>query len=97
MQRGPPRPLPELAAGDAHDLDAGLLQPVVGLGVALVGDDQPGREREGVVAVVPLLALGGDRVEPGVDGAQRSMPIAAAAASRKGRGSPAPARRPPRA
>ena len=57
----------ELRAGDPHDLDAGGLERRVGHGVALVGDRQPGREGEGVVAVVPLLALGGDRVEPGVD------------------------------
>src|SRR3954453_22010449 len=56
----------ELAAGDAQDLDAGGLEPAVGLDVALVGDAQSRREREGVVAVVPLLAFGGHRVESGV-------------------------------
>ena len=57
----------ELGAGDRDDLDAGLLEPGVGLDVALVGDRHARRDREGVVAVVPLLALGGDRVEAGVD------------------------------
>src|SRR5437660_1391066 len=47
----------QLAARDADDLDAGGLEPAVGLDVALVGDTQPRRECEGVVAVVPLLAF----------------------------------------
>src|SRR5664280_1733431 len=57
----------EFATGDAHDLDSGLLQPGVGLHVALVRDGQARPDREGVVAVVPLLALGGHGVQPGVD------------------------------
>src|SRR5687767_5356163 len=57
----------ELGAGDPDDLDAGVLEPVVGLVVALVRHRDPWRQGEGVVAVVPLLALGGDRVEAGVD------------------------------
>ena len=61
----------ELGAGDPDDLDAGLLEAGVGLVVALVGDGDPRREGQGVVAVVPLLALGGDRVEAGVDLVQR--------------------------
>ena len=61
----------QLRAGDADDLDAGLLEAVVGLVVALVGDGDARCEGEGVVAVVPLLALGGDRVEAGVDLVQR--------------------------
>src|SRR3954470_23533385 len=48
----------ELAAGDAYHLDARVLELRVGLHVALVGDRQPRRDRQRVVAVVPLLALG---------------------------------------
>ena len=36
----------QLRAGDAHDLDAGLLEPGVRLVVALVRHGDPGRERE---------------------------------------------------
>ena len=61
----------QLGAGDPDHLDAGVLQPVVGLVVALVGDRDPRCERQGVVAVVPLLPLGGDRVEAGVDPVHR--------------------------
>ena len=50
--------LAELEALDGDHLDAGLAQRGVGAGVALVGDDDPGLERDDVVAVVPLLALG---------------------------------------
>src|SRR6478735_11996057 len=57
----------ELGTGDRDHLDAGLLEAGVGLDVALVGDCHAGCDGERVVAVVPLLALGGDRVEPGVD------------------------------
>ena len=71
MQRGPPRPEPSSEPAIRDDLDAGLLEAGVGLVVALVGDRHPRRERQGVVAVVPLLALGGDRVEAGVDLVQR--------------------------
>ena len=67
MQRGPPRPEPSSEPAIRTHLDAGVLEPVVGLVVALVGDRHPRREGQGVVAVVPLLALGGDRVEAGVD------------------------------
>ena len=57
----------EFRARDRHDLDAGRLERGVGDGVPLVGHRDPRGHGEGVVAVVPLLALGGDRVEPGVD------------------------------
>src|SRR3954454_9859893 len=57
----------QLGAGDPDHVDAGVLQPGVCLVVPLVGDGHPRRQRQGVVAVVPLLALGGDRVEAGVD------------------------------
>src|ERR1051325_11449337 len=55
----------ELAAGDRHDGDPGPPQGGVGVVVALVGDDDTGGEREHVVAVVPLLALGFDAVAAG--------------------------------
>src|SRR4051794_6666658 len=61
----------ELAARDAQDFDAGGFKPTVGLGIALVGHAQARCEREGVVAVIPLLTFGRDRVESGVDDAQR--------------------------
>src|SRR5262249_59306789 len=47
--------LAELEALDRDDLDPGLAQRGVGAGVALVGDDHPGLERDHVVPVVPLL------------------------------------------
>src|SRR3954468_10521416 len=72
--RHAPRTAPaaaELAAGDAQDFDAGGFKPAVGLSVALVSHAQTRCEREGVVAVVPLLTFGRDRVESGVDYPQR--------------------------
>src|SRR5690606_39314641 len=60
----------ELGAGDGEHLDPGVGQPGVGDLVALVGDDHAGRQRQGVVAVVPLFAFGGDHVRAGVDDAQ---------------------------
>src|SRR5262252_6824857 len=59
--------LAELEALDRDDLDAGLAQRGVGARVALVGDDHPGFEGDHVVAVVPLLALGLERVAAGLD------------------------------
>ena len=70
MQRGPPRPVPQLGARDRQHLDPLGRQAGVRLGVALVRDDDARRERERVVAVVPLLALGGHRVQAGVDDPQ---------------------------
>ena len=61
----------QLGAGDPDHLDAGLLEPAVGAVVAFVGDGQPGCQGQRVVAVVPLLAFGGHRVEAGVDVVQR--------------------------
>src|SRR5674536_153771 len=49
----------EFGADDRNDLDARLAQQRIGLGVAVVGEDHPGLERDGVVATVPLLALRG--------------------------------------
>ena len=57
----------ELGAGDRDDLDAGAAQPRVGVDVALVGDDDAGRDGEDVVAVVPLLALGLVAVAAGLE------------------------------
>src|SRR3954469_12611134 len=51
-------PLAELLPGDREHLDAGLRQLRVRRLVALVGDHDPRRERDDVVAVVPLVALG---------------------------------------
>src|SRR6476661_2514435 len=57
----------ELRAGDRADLDARLLQlPDRGL-VALVPDDHARAERDHVVPVVPLLALGLELVAAGGD------------------------------
>src|SRR2546421_9413636 len=61
---------PQLAAGDGHHLDALLSQPRVRLAIALVGHYVPWAEGERVVAVVPLLTLGGHRVESRVDDPQ---------------------------
>jgi hypothetical protein len=66
MQRGPPRPEPS-----SEPLIAMTSMPARSscalVYVALVGHAEPGRDRQRVVAVVPLLAFGGDRVEAGVD------------------------------
>src|SRR5271166_6484559 len=59
--RHAPRPAAsaaELGAGDRDHLDPGVAEPGVRVDVALVGDDDAGREREHVVAVIPLLARG---------------------------------------
>src|SRR5215218_10899469 len=57
----------ELAAPDGDDFDTGLAQERVGVGVAVVGDDDARLERHHVVAVVPLLALGLVGVAAGPD------------------------------
>ena len=43
---------------DGDDLDAGLAQQRVGVGVAVVGEDDAGFDGDEVVAAVPLLTLG---------------------------------------
>ena len=48
----------ELVADQRHDLDAVVGEQAVGVGVALVAEDDAGCDREVVVGVVPLLALG---------------------------------------
>src|SRR4029453_3334860 len=68
-----PRPSPtaaQLAARDSDDLDAGLLEPCVGLDVSLLRHAEPGGYRQRVIAVVPLLAFGCDRIKAGVNHAQ---------------------------
>src|SRR6185436_15037877 len=57
----------ELGAGDRDHLDARGRKPVVGLDIALVRHRYLGLDGESVIAVVPLLTLGGYRVEPGID------------------------------
>ena len=74
MQWPPPRPRPSSRAADGDHLDAGLAQQRVGVGVAVVGDDDAGLERHDVVAVVPLLALGLVGVAAGLDHAQLVEP-----------------------
>ena len=56
---------PELLAGDRQHLDAGLRELRVRRLVALVGDDDTRLERDDVVAVVPLVALGLELVAGG--------------------------------
>ena len=71
MQRGPPRPEPSSEPAIlTTSMPASSSRSLV-LVVALVGDCDPRGQRQGVVAVVPLLALGGDRIQPGVDLVQR--------------------------
>src|SRR5207253_283703 len=60
----------ELLARDRADLDPGLGELRVRGLVALVRDDDAGRERDDVVAVVPLVALGLELVAAGRDDAQ---------------------------
>src|SRR5574337_1409743 len=59
----------ELAAAHRDHLDPGLAQQRVGVGVAVVGDDHAGLERDHVVAVVPLFALRLPGVAAGLDDA----------------------------
>src|SRR5690606_5646961 len=52
----------QLATRDLDHLHALRTEEPVGDGVALVGQDQAGPERQQVAAVVPLLARGGPRI-----------------------------------
>src|SRR5690242_1973270 len=61
--------LAEFEPTDGDHLDPRLAQGGVRTGVALVGDDDPGFERDDVVPVVPLLALGLEGVPAGLDDA----------------------------
>src|SRR5690606_10672852 len=49
---------PQFAGADGDDLDAGLAQQGIGVGVAVVADDHARLQADHVVAVIPLLALG---------------------------------------
>src|SRR6185437_7555470 len=60
-------PAPQLGAANGDDLDAGLAQKRVGIGIAVVGHDHTGLESDDVVAVVPLLPLGLPAVAAGPD------------------------------
>src|ERR1700751_3586240 len=57
----------ELLSRNGVDLDPGGRQPLVGHFVSLVRDDDARRERDEVVAVVPLVALGLELVSSGGD------------------------------
>src|SRR5690606_12694594 len=57
----------EFGRRDGQHLDTGGLEPGVGLHIAFVGDHHTGRDGQRVVAVVPLLAFGDHRIEPGRD------------------------------
>src|SRR4029453_8224136 len=66
--------LAQLEALDGDDLDPGLAHLGDRVGVALVGDDHAGLERDDVVAVVPLLALLLVGVAAGLDPPQLGYP-----------------------
>ena len=57
----------ELLPGDRVKLDSRACQLCVGGLVALVADDLPGAQRDDVVAIVPLVALGFELVSAGGD------------------------------
>ena len=67
MQRGPPRPRPSSKPAIVMTSMPSRRSSGVGGDVALVGDDDAGRECEHVVAVVPLLALGLEAVAAGLE------------------------------
>src|SRR2546430_17625551 len=64
----------QLGADDGDDVDTGLAQQGVGVGVAVVGDDNPWFESHQVVAAVPLLPGGGVDVAAGLDDAELAEP-----------------------
>src|SRR5690606_18596168 len=63
----PAAPAAELRARYRDHLDALLAQAGVGVHVAVVGDHYAGLEREHVVALVVLLALGAEGIAAGLD------------------------------
>src|SRR5437763_16588013 len=67
----------ELGSAHRDDFDAGLAQQCVCVGVAVIGHNYAGLERDDVVAVIPLLALGPPRVSPEFNNLQRtaSQPV----------------------
>ena len=60
----------QLGADDRDHFDALLAQQRIGVGVAVVGDDDAGREGDVVVAAVPLLSFGGVCVAAGLNDAE---------------------------
>src|SRR5450830_652086 len=60
----------QLAAGNGDHLHARLSQKRVAIDVAVVGDHYAGRQRQEIVAVIPLLALRFVTVSAGVDNTQ---------------------------
>ena len=69
MHRGPPRPVPSSEAAIVSTSIPASSQARVGPRIALVGDDDSGRQRQGVVAVVPLFSFGDNGIAPRVDDA----------------------------
>jgi hypothetical protein len=57
----------QLGSSDWNYLDPGLDEAPIRLDIALIGNRDLGLDGQRVVAVVPLLALRGHRVETGVD------------------------------
>ena len=84
---------PQLGAGDGDYLDPLAAEPGVRVDVALVGDDDAGRDGEHVVAVVPLLALGLVLVAAGLE--QPEPRHVERAGDRRRRGRPRAPRRVP--
>src|SRR6185312_12552375 len=67
-------PAAELLAGNRVHLDSGLRELRVRRLVALVGDHRARPQRDDVVPVVPLIALGLELVSPGRDDPQLFEP-----------------------
>src|SRR6185436_8401618 len=63
-------PASELGAAHGDDVDAGFPQQRVRVRIPVVGDDDAGRQRDDVVAVVPLFALRLPGVAAGFDDAE---------------------------
>ena len=55
----------KLGPPHGDDLDACLSEQRIGVSVAVVGHDNAGLQRDDVVAIIPLLALGLVDVAPG--------------------------------
>ena len=64
----------ELGPANRDDFDAGLAQQRVGVGVAIIGDDDSRLQGNDVIAVVPLLAFGLVGVAAGADDMQFLLP-----------------------
>ena len=83
MHLGPPRPV-QFGPRRWQHLDAGRGQPVIGLGVALVGTTTPGASARVLLPSSHCSRSAVTRSRPGVDDPQPSIPIAAAAAATNG-------------